>query len=119
MILSLFNHTCSPNLYKTREGRNYRFNALHDIKKGTELNITYIDLAKNTNQRRHELSDNYGFMCICKRCTEEDELLAADQFKYMCERYGCGGLVVKEFDPKGKTRVCNRCGTRAEEFEED
>ena len=52
MSLSLFNHTCCPNIYKIRTGSVYRFSALHDIKEGQELNITYTDLDKNTNQRR-------------------------------------------------------------------
>ena len=55
------------------------------------------------------LGDHYGFHCVCSRCETEDELSIDKQFRYLCGRWGCGGLLIRELDPKGQRRICNRC----------
>lgn len=69
---SLLNHSCAPNLYKKLNGKVHQLRALHDIKKGTEVCHSYIDLDKNTNQRRTDLQNHYGFFCICERCKDNN-----------------------------------------------
>jgi hypothetical protein len=46
---------------------------------------------------------------MCSRCDLEDELAIDKQFDYLCGRWGCGGLLIRELDPKKKKRFCNRC----------
>ena len=39
---------------------------------GEELTITYIDSAMEKGARQEFLRWNYGFVCQCPRCQEED-----------------------------------------------
>ncbi|PRP77507.1 set and mynd domain containing protein [Planoprotostelium fungivorum] len=110
-LISLCNHSCSPNIYKMLEGTTYVYRALHDIPQGTELCHSYIDLYKNTNQRRTELRNNYGFTCSCDRCEDENTLEDPFSETHVCSRYMCGGLYI---DVKG-VRRCHRCGEEREE----
>ncbi len=86
---------------------------------------------KNTNQRRQELELNYGFYCTCDRCEGDD---IADPFmeKYVCNRFSCGGLLVKQLDGNSNNnnkkhsnrkdsyipKICHKCGEPAEEEDE-
>ncbi len=97
-ISSLFNHSCSPNLYKIRKGLEYQFYALRDIPKGTEVCHSYIDLDKTTNQRRQDLQNNYGFACLCPRCIKGDDLNDPFMENYVCRKYGCGGLLISNVE---------------------
>lgn len=111
---AMFNHSCAPNLYKFKVGKTYALRALHDIPKGTELCITYIDLyPRNANQRQAELKNHYGFYCCCKRC-EQDEIWDEYERLYVCGNSKCGGLMVCS-NSDDETRKCNVCGAEKEE----
>ncbi|GME22559.1 set domain-containing protein [Neofusicoccum parvum] len=61
---SYFNHSCSPNIEKRREGRAWRFTAGRDIRQGEELCITYLsgeERALDTDSRRKRLRNSWGF----------------------------------------------------------
>lgn len=96
VVASLFNHSCSPNVYKFRKGQTYEFRALYDIPKGTELCHNYLYLATfNDNQRQQQLINNYGFLCKCDACVDSN---FKEKFlqNYVCPSLGCGGLLVSE-----------------------
>ncbi|KAI8932360.1 hypothetical protein NX059_010552 [Plenodomus lindquistii] len=68
---SYFNHSCSPNVEKIRDGRIWTFQAGRDIKKGDELCITYLsgeERKLSRGKRMLTLRNNWGFDCLCDRC---------------------------------------------------
>lgn len=71
---SYFNHHCSPNVSKRREGRVWKFWAARDIQEGEELCITY--LGSDTKgmpvlERRAKTMETWAFECGCQRCIDE------------------------------------------------
>jgi SET and MYND domain-containing protein len=71
---SYFNHSCRPNLIKTRNGRSWRFETNREVPAGKELCITYLGGAEkelDVLQRRMRLQDTWGFECSCEKCLEE------------------------------------------------
>lgn len=73
---SYFNHTCDPNITKSRDGRNMLFISNREISAGDELNIDYsgvLDLP--VIERRKCLSDNWFFMCRCNKCELDLQLV--------------------------------------------
>ena len=74
---SYFNHSCSPNIAKTREGNVWDFRASRTIGVGEECCITYLggdEKEMNVRQRRQRLKEYWGFECMCLRCKEERDL---------------------------------------------
>jgi hypothetical protein len=68
---SYFNHSCGPNLRKTREGRVWLFRADKPIVKGEELNITYLsgeERVLSKEKRMEILKRSWAFDCGCQRC---------------------------------------------------
>lgn len=69
-----FNHSCRPNVRKSRDGREWSFWASTDIQEGEELCITYLggeEKDLDVEQRRDKLKTEWGFWCGCKRCIKE------------------------------------------------
>jgi SET and MYND domain-containing protein len=70
---SYFNHSCGPNIEKTRVGRTWEFRAGRDIEEGDELCITYLsgeERKLSRGKRMVTLKRNWGFDCACERCEE-------------------------------------------------
>ncbi|KAI7741890.1 hypothetical protein M8C21_005436 [Ambrosia artemisiifolia] len=81
-IQSCMNHSCCPNakafkreeiIIKQREDKDGQATILacKPIKKGEEITISYIDEDLDLEERQALLAD-YGFICKCARCVEED-----------------------------------------------
>ncbi|KAF9224834.1 SET domain-containing protein [Gyrodon lividus] len=68
---SYFNHSCTPNIRKMRQGRVLHFEATREIQAGEELCISYIDTDAPADQRRRELEGSWFFTCRCCRCEKE------------------------------------------------
>ena len=73
---SFFNHSCSPNLDKVRDGRVWSFTIAQDVhvKAGDQLCITYLggdERDIDVHERRERLREQWGFLCLCSRCVEE------------------------------------------------
>ncbi|KAJ8689945.1 Histone-lysine N-methyltransferase set-6 [Pleurotus ostreatus] len=68
---SYFNHSCDPNVGKTRRGRAMEFRTTREIVAGEELNINYIDTKADWKSRRKELLSGWYFDCKCRRCIDE------------------------------------------------
>lgn len=70
---SYFNHSCGPNVEKTRDGRIWHFRTGRDVEKGEELCITYLsgeERKLSRGKRMLTLKKNWGFECGCERCEE-------------------------------------------------
>ncbi|CCC69117.1 hypothetical protein NCAS_0C01270 [Naumovozyma castellii] len=73
---SYFNHSCDPNLTKTRKGRTMFFTLNRDIDVGSELDIDYSGvLSLPVKERRKFLHDSWFFDCQCDRCKLEMQLI--------------------------------------------
>lgn len=77
---SLLNHSCVPNCkvscVASPDGTMVTVQAAKAVKRDEELSITYIGLNQDLKDRRAALKD-YGFVCTCGRCIEEEKLTAA------------------------------------------
>ena len=75
---SRFNHSCSPNSENSDMDictGEMKIRASFKIKKGEEICINYFCCAlgmKNKKGRRDHLQGNWGFICSCERCQDED-----------------------------------------------
>ncbi|KAG1769841.1 SET domain-containing protein [Suillus occidentalis] len=72
---SYFNHSCCPNVQKTRIGRAMHFTTSRSVETGEELCISYIDTNQTITQRRQDLEDSWFFKCQCQRCLSEEASL--------------------------------------------
>ncbi|KAF2822708.1 SET domain-containing protein [Ophiobolus disseminans] len=71
---SYFNHSCAPNIEKRRGGRAWEFRTGKNVKKGEELNITYLsgeERKLTRGKRMQTLKRNWGFDCGCEQCEVE------------------------------------------------
>lgn len=66
--ISLLNHSCAPNAVIVFDGPKLTLRALHRIKKGEEVLISYIDTSAAFGVRQAQLRDQYFFKCACSRC---------------------------------------------------
>jgi len=73
-IVSLFNHSCLPNVsieFNGIDGSSVDLVATRPVSPGEELCISYIDDEDlDVHQRQKELQE-YGFRCECDRCNAE------------------------------------------------
>ncbi|KAM9957415.1 hypothetical protein ACTFIR_009520 [Dictyostelium discoideum] len=97
---SYFNHSCIPNCESVRDGSDMTFKSLFPIKKGDQINISYLALDKSTKRRRDYLKFGYYFHCQCPRCNSTDidptgkleDSLDNWISKFYCHQKKCTGL---------------------------
>lgn len=69
---SYFNHSCNPNITKSRVGRSMLFTLNKDVLTDEPLCIDYSGLLDEpVIKRRQLLKQNWFFDCLCGRCTSE------------------------------------------------
>ena len=68
LIVSRFNHACSPNVSHAWVEPHERIYASRDIKKGEELNTLYCEPMEDYKSRQQHLKQVYGFDCQCETC---------------------------------------------------
>lgn len=69
---SFFNHSCRPNLKKSRCENRMVFTTMRDVKQGEQLCIDYFQISQEQfAYRQKTLSENWFFQCACDRCSEE------------------------------------------------
>lgn len=71
---SYWNHSCRPNITKSRNGREWTFSTSREVKEGEELCITYLggeEKEVGVEKRREMLEKAWKFVCGCEKCTEE------------------------------------------------
>lgn len=69
-VLSMLNHSCAPNLYHPRLGKQQYCVTIRPIRKGEQLFISYLSPndRSTTEQRHQKLKYSWGFECKCERC---------------------------------------------------
>ena len=71
---SYFNHSCAPNITKSRIGNTMYFTLNKDVHCDDELCIDYSGVLDfDTVKRRDFLNENWFFECQCQRCKSEIE----------------------------------------------
>lgn len=68
---SYFNHSCGPNLKKSREENRIIFKTLNEINVGEELCIDYGNYLHEPVEKRREELQEWFFECGCVRCADE------------------------------------------------
>lgn len=71
---SIFNHSCDPNVLFGNNGDETIFITIRDIKKGEELCNSYISIYLDREKRQKTLLNQYGFICKCTRCINNNDL---------------------------------------------
>ncbi|KIY72319.1 SET domain-containing protein [Cylindrobasidium torrendii FP15055 ss-10] len=69
---SLFNHDCTPNIKKTRDGRALAFRTLRDVAAGEELCISYVEETDSWEKRQARLQEWWFFSCQCAKCHRDE-----------------------------------------------
>lgn len=82
-MLSLINHSCNPSTqYGFTDGGTMFLYALQSLPAGSDISLSYRDLAHKTKDKRREfLEENFGFICECEACINEEN---ADSTRINC-----------------------------------
>ncbi|CAN6869884.1 unnamed protein product [Brassica oleracea] len=111
-LVSIINHSCSPNAVLVFEEKMAVVRAMDNISKDSEVvTISYIETAGSTLTRQKSLKEQYLFHCHCARCSnigkphdiEESAILEG----YRCANEKCSGFLLRDPDEKGF--VCQKC----------
>ncbi|KAI3972882.1 hypothetical protein MKX01_019540 [Papaver californicum] len=110
-VISIINHSCSPNAVLVFEGRRAVVRAVELIPQGTEVFISYVETAESTAARQKALKEQYFFTCSCPCCrkgiymeVQESAILEG----YGCKADKCNGFLLCDSDDRGF--VCQTCG---------
>lgn len=68
---TLLNHSCLPNVVFGEINGFIIFVAVRDIVKNEEIYDNYVDIKLPLNKRKKLLKTQYGFICVCQRCTSD------------------------------------------------
>ncbi|KAG6556974.1 hypothetical protein Mapa_001390 [Marchantia paleacea] len=101
-VISIINHSCAPNSVLLFDGKRAIVRAMQKIDRGSEVTLSYVELANSTKTRQKALKEQYYFVCQCTRCmkaettegTVEDSILEG----YKCSNEQCDGAVIHEKD---------------------
>ncbi|XP_009764587.1 histone-lysine N-methyltransferase ASHR1 isoform X2 [Nicotiana sylvestris] len=111
-LVSIINHSCLPNSVLIFEGRMAVVRAVQHIPKGTEVLISYIEMAGSTATRQKALSGQYFFSCTCIRCIklgQNDDIQESAVLEgYRCKDKRCSGFLLRDSGNKGFR--CQLCG---------
>ncbi|KAH9299492.1 hypothetical protein KI387_031174, partial [Taxus chinensis] len=119
-VISIINHSCFPNAVLLFEGKNAFVRAVETIREGSELTLSYVEIAANSYSRQKSLKEQYFFDCKCSRCLKmgtpegfcEDSILEG----FRCRNEICKGFLLH--DPGNvKSLICQSCGCKWNEDE--
>lgn len=71
------NHNCAPNCEVDTAMKKFdglKVIAARDIKLGEELTTSYVNPSHTLQQRQRELRVNWGFICKCNKCKEDEQI---------------------------------------------
>ncbi|CAM6120160.1 unnamed protein product [Calypogeia fissa] len=112
-VVSIINHSCSPNAVLLFDGKKAIVRCLENVTEGTEVTVSYVDLAASTPTRQKALKEQYYFECCCTRCmrreTSEGMIEDAILEGCRCLKPDCEGASLPLSD--GKRLVCYSCGS--------
>ncbi|GAB1604987.1 SET and MYND domain-containing protein 4-like [Argonauta hians] len=112
--LSLFNHSCDPNVVRHTYGNVCVVRAIHFIPKGTEVVDSYSILypVDDKEKRDAELGRQYFFDCSCVACVNDwplyDDIPNHSPY-FKCEK--CYH-VLGQFENEDQDSDCRNCGAR-------
>lgn len=98
-VLSLVNHSCTPNLFNFAVDNQEVCVTIRPIQKGEQLFISYLRQDDITVQRQADLKHNYGFECKCGKCrpcNRNRNHLMAHPFFQISQRFSTVDLIDKE-----------------------
>lgn len=76
---SLFNHSCSPNVFNIMRGNIMVGITGRHIKSGEQLFISYCYMGyEKKEKRRKVLKKHWNFTCDCERCRDVNEITEAE-----------------------------------------
>ncbi|KAJ4972812.1 hypothetical protein NE237_005986 [Protea cynaroides] len=111
-VISIINHSCSPNSVLVFEGKVAVVRAMEPILKGSEVLISYIETAGSTATRLKTLKEQYLFKCTCSRCMklgfDDDIQESAILDGYRCKDDKCNGFLLHYSDDNAFR--CQQCG---------
>lgn len=98
-ILSMLNHSCAPNLYHPRKGRQQYCFTIRPVSKGEQLYISYLPLNSELSfeQRQQKFKSSWNFICKCEKCDpvnkpiEPDIIIADPYYTFLLENYKIDG----------------------------
>ena len=64
------NHSCRPNVCLKQRGNQLDMISIRDIAEGEEVNISYVNLYMDSEERKSKLSNDWMFVCHCSTCTD-------------------------------------------------
>ncbi|ODV98434.1 hypothetical protein PACTADRAFT_48199 [Pachysolen tannophilus NRRL Y-2460] len=77
LIQSHLNHNCDPNVvvkFGAKRTDGIKVYAKRDINSNEELTTTYVSPQHTVQTRKRELRVNWGFICNCQKCKEDEKL---------------------------------------------
>ncbi|KAL3131726.1 hypothetical protein ABBQ38_007447 [Trebouxia sp. C0009 RCD-2024] len=112
-VLSMFNHSCNPNLAHSSIGTVQYVYAVRDIKMGEQLCVHYTSLYEPRKVRQQALLREKFFTCACERCSTPIEQ-SVDRFLegISCGKGQCGEVMLKHTQADNQADVfkCVGCG---------
>ncbi|MED6128328.1 Histone-lysine N-methyltransferase ashr1, partial [Stylosanthes scabra] len=118
-VISIINHSCSPNSVLVFEEKTASVRAVQHVPKGSEVLISYIETAGSTMTRQKALKQQYLFNCTCPRCSKlgqyDDIRESAILEGYRCKNEKCDGFLLRTTDGNGFQ--CQKCGLVREKEE--
>lgn len=109
LLGSMMQHECCPsaitNFGSAEEGTLVSLHTVRDLCPGELISISYCASYMTTARRREQLRKQYGFDCVCRRCTVLPEHVRA----FRCPACGEGPCSPASSAPDGRTLVCDAC----------
>lgn len=94
LVLSLINHSCSPNLHNYAIGNQRCSVTIRPVRKGQQLFTTYLTGSEKPFElRQKEIKQWWGFECKCELCRSGDQcidvkmVLSNPTFRYVLQNY--------------------------------
>lgn len=104
-VVSMLNHSCSPNIFHPRKGNHQYCVTIRPVKKGQQLFISYVPLNNelSTEERQQKFKSSWSFRCYCEKCdpvneshsfnqTIDSDLITADPgYQFLLENFRIEG----------------------------
>eukprot|EP01063_Lacrimia_lanifica_P014370 TRINITY_DN20983_c0_g1_i1.p1 TRINITY_DN20983_c0_g1~~TRINITY_DN20983_c0_g1_i1.p1 ORF type:complete len:386 (+),score=114.45 TRINITY_DN20983_c0_g1_i1:55-1212(+) len=103
---SRFNHSCCPPCYYYFEDGVINIRTREAIAKGDEVTIAYCPVYASKDFRRTHLKQAYHFVCVCTRCTSQNDYdVVLDALA--CPTQGCVGYMTTDYSRATRCMTCD------------
>ncbi|KAI5731580.1 hypothetical protein M8J77_012647 [Diaphorina citri] len=113
--LSMFNHSCEPNIVRYFRGTMVYVNLCKNFKKGDQICENYGPLYSQVRktERQNTLKSQYWFDCHCIACEHDwplfEEMEAAQDLRFRCETENCHNVVKVATNTTQFMIKCDKC----------